>query len=124
MNPSEVTPFDEVKQFEKRQPEAIVALYSFDNRCRFASATHRTILGYSQAEMIGKHWSEVVSPEDHAHANLAGNDAVLLGQSIEFGLRVLTKAGERVPLRGAARILTDADSDEYYLLFIAEVAAL
>ena len=121
MNLSDEAPFDQAEQFTANHPDDIVALYSMDERCRYASPSHLTILGYSTEQMMGKPWTDCVAPEDHAHASLGGDDALLHGESIEFGLHGLTVTGERVPLRGTARILFDVTSNTGYLLFHAHV---
>jgi PAS domain S-box-containing protein len=123
MNEERTTPFDQAKKLVAKRPDDIVALYSFDDRCCYASPSHETILGISPTEMIGKKWTEVVAPEDHDHADLAGNDAFLNGQSIEFGLSAVTRSGSRVPLRGVARITTDPITRTGYLLFQASVVS-
>ena len=119
MTQSASTPFLRAKELSQKYPNDIIALYSMDNKCRWASPSHETILGYNQKEMIGEPWTKFVAPEDHAHADLAGTDAILHGESINFGIKARTKTGSRVSLRGTARILVDQDTQVGYLLFHA-----
>ncbi|HUD11896.1 MAG TPA: PAS domain-containing protein [Candidatus Saccharimonadia bacterium] len=108
------------QQLAASDPAGIVAIYSTTNEtCMYASPSHKSLLGYTPEEMIGKKWTEVVAPEDHAHANLAGSDAFLNGKSIEFGIRAVTRNGQRVPLRGTARVLGNPSTGAGYLLFHA-----
>ena len=121
MSQSENQPITIAKVLAAEHPDEIVSLYSFDNRCRYASPSHKAILGYVPESMIGKKWTEFVSPDDYEHANLAGDDALLHGESIEFSISARTKMGERIPLRGRARILADPKTRAGYLLFRASV---
>ena len=88
-----------------------------DGLCVWASESHDKILGYPARDMVGHHWKDMVSPEDHAHADLAGSDALLHGRSIEFGFRAATTAGTRVPMRCNAVITADQLTHTPYLVF-------
>jgi PAS domain S-box-containing protein len=104
---------------EKKHPEDIVAVYGLDTKNIWASRSHESILGYPPAEVHGHPWTKFVHPGDHAHADLAGNDALLHGQSIEFGLRAVTKSGAPVSLRGKAWIAADTRTGMGFLFFQA-----
>jgi PAS domain S-box-containing protein len=121
MEESIKSPLDYAKKTAKKCPDDIVSLFSLDNLCRYASPSHEAILGVTPEDAIGRPWTDFVSPEDHSHAQLAGDDAMLNGQSIEFGFRAQAKSGERVPLRGIARIIVDPANRQPYLLFHAQV---
>jgi PAS domain-containing protein len=110
------------QELAHKHPDELVSVYSMDEKCRWASPSHQTILGYPPADSLGKSWKVFVAPEDHAHASLAGDDALLHGKSIEFGLVTRTKAGERVPMRGQAWITMDQNSGTGYLFFRARRA--
>jgi len=110
----------EAVKMAQDHPEDIVAVYAIvSSSCVFASPSHETILGYTTTEMLGKSWQTFVAPEDHAHAALAGADAMLMGNSIEFGFLGLTKSGERVAMRGSARIRTNPGTLTPFLFFRA-----
>ncbi len=107
----------------KQYPRDLIAIYSLDGVCEWASPTHESILGYSPGEMVGRHWKQSVAPEDHAHADLAGNDALLNGRSIEFGFRAATRTGLRVDLRAVAWISLDEVTHAPHLFFHGALAA-
>ena len=51
-------------------------IYTLDNEGHFVFINRRaeTLLGYEQNELIGKHYSVIVHPEDIAHANYTFNE--------------------------------------------------
>src|SRR5262245_43845780 len=96
-------------------PGAIISVYdTFTQTCCYASRSHATITGYQPAQMIGLPWTHFVTASDHSHAALAGTDALLNGQSVEFGFHVDTKNGRRTPMRGTAWIVADHKTDRPY----------
>jgi PAS domain-containing protein len=111
------------QELAHKHPNDLVSVYGMDEQCRWASPSHQTILGCPPADSLGKSWKVFVAPEDHAHATLAGDDALLHGKSIEFGLVTRTRAGERIPMRGQAWISMDQDSATGYLFFRAHRVA-
>jgi PAS domain S-box-containing protein len=107
----------EAERYSNAHPADIVAVYSMDQRNRYASASHLSILGYAPDEVSGRPWTDFVVPDDHSHADLAGSDALLNGRSIEFGFKAVTKSGGRVSLRGTAWISPDPVTQEAFLFF-------
>ena len=108
-------------QLEHENPDDIVAIYGLDTKNIWASRTHESVLGYPLSEVNGQPWTMFVHPDDHAHSSLAGNDALLHGQSIEFGLKAMTKAGSIIYLRGKAWIAADQETGMGYLFFQAQL---
>jgi len=106
----------------KQSPDDLVAIYSLQGLCEWASPSHESVLGYPPAEMIGRHWKQSVAPEDHAHADLAGTDALLNGRSINFGFRAAAKDGHRIEIRAVAWIGVDAASGSPHLFFHGKLA--
>jgi len=106
-------------ELARKRPGDLVSVYTMDETCFWASPSHHKLLGYKPEEMIGRHWKDSVAPEDHDHATLAGDDAFLNGQSIEFRLQAITKQGQRIPLRGRAWISIDTPKHTPVLVFQA-----
>jgi PAS domain-containing protein len=98
-------------------PDSLIAVYGMDNRCIWASPSHFTILGYPEDETVGARWNKFVAPEDHPHAQLAGDDAFFHGRSIRFHLNAATKTGVRIPLQCEAWIKLDRPHRRMVLLF-------
>lgn len=113
--------FKQALELERDNPNDIVAIYGLDTNNIWASRTHETILGYPLAEVNGHPWRKFVHPDDHSHSNLAGNDALLHGQSIDFTLRAVTKSGGIVSLRGKAWIAGDSSTGMGFLFFQARL---
>ncbi len=119
MTPATPAIIELAKRTAGQHPSDLVAVYAMDQTCSWASPTHLTILGYSENEMLGRPWKEFVAPEDHAHASLAGDDALLHGRSIDFSISAVTKTGGRVALRGQAWISIDQNTHMGFLFFQA-----
>ncbi len=113
---------ERARRLSQENPDSIVAVYSTnEERCVWASPSHLAILGYTQAEMPGHHWGDFIDPLDQSHAGLAGSDALLTGQSVEIGLRVVTKTGATRSIRGRAWIVPDPATMTPFLFFKAGV---
>ena len=121
MSQTDNQPIKMAKKLASEHPDEIVSLYSFDNLCRYASPSHASLLGRDPESMIGRKWTEFVAPDDHEHANLAGDDALLNGESIDFSISTRTQSGDLVPLKCRARILADPKTRTSYLLFRAQI---
>lgn len=109
--------FKQALEIERDNPHDIVAIYGLDTNNIWASRTHETILGYPLREVNDQPWTKFVHPDDHSHSNLAGNDALLHGQSIDFSLRAVTKSGGIVSLRGKAWVAVDQHSGMGFVFF-------
>ena len=121
MNQSINKAIDEANKLAIENPDVLVSLYKLDNHCLYASPSHEEITGYTSSDMVGHHWAEFVVKSDRAHGDLAGNDALLNGESVEFGVRIAHKAGGTVNVRGTVRLIHDSEGQDSYLLFQASV---
>jgi PAS domain S-box-containing protein len=108
---------EQARRLTAEHPNDIIAFYSLDSKLRYASPSHLTILGYTEAEALGQPWTRFIAPEDRSHADLSGSATMLHGRSIEFGFHALTKYGERVSMRGVAWLRADPAARAPYLVF-------
>jgi PAS domain S-box-containing protein len=113
---------ERAEKLAAQSPQALVALYAFDDTCRWASPSHHDILGYTANEMVGRSWKEFIAAEDHAHATLAGDDAILSGRSIEFTIQARAKTGGALTLKGTAWGMVDRETGKGCLAFNASPA--
>ncbi len=104
----------------QQEPQAIVSVYdTLTETCCWASPSHADIMGHEPDGMIDQSWRAFVSSGDHDHAALAGTDALLNGQSVEFGFRAVTASGQPVPMRGVAWIEVDRATGMSFMFFKA-----
>ena len=115
------TPIQYVKRLVREKPDDLVAMYGMDSRCVYASPSHEAILGYKATEVVGRPWTDFVAPEDHSHAELAGTDAMLNGESVSFAFNAMAESGDRIRLRGTAKIMVDPPTRHPFLIFQAQV---
>jgi PAS domain S-box-containing protein len=110
---------EEATKFMSEHSQDLLAVWSLDGTCRLASPSHLAILGYEPAEVEGQTWQKFIAQEDHAHVTLAGEDAILNDQSIEFSFIAIAKSGARVALRGISRFKHDATTNETFFFINA-----
>jgi PAS domain S-box-containing protein len=95
----------------------LVELYTVhDQRCIWASPSHRAILGYDPDELVGIHWKDIVDAADHAHKDIMLNDALLTGGSMEIGFSILAGSGERRYVKVIDTLYDDPDTGEQYVI--------
>jgi PAS domain S-box-containing protein len=117
MNMLRVETLEIAKQFAALDPQGLVEMYTVhDQRCIWASPSHREILGYDPEELIGKHWKDIVDPADHAHKDIMINDALLTGGSMEISFYILTKSGQRRHVKVIDTLYADPYTEEQYVI--------
>jgi PAS domain S-box-containing protein len=105
------------KRLAAKDTNMLVELYTVhDQRCIWASPSHRAILGYDPHELVGIHWKQIVDEADHAHKDIMLNDALLTGGSMEIGFSLIAKSGERLPVKVIDKLYDDPDSSEQYVI--------
>ncbi|MDB5236356.1 MAG: hypothetical protein JWR44_3349 [Hymenobacter sp.] len=82
-------------------PDLICAL-SPDGQFRHVSDAWRGVLGYDTSEMVGKHFSEIIHPEDVTHALEKFLDALGHTEPAAFESRCLGKDGQEVHIAWTA----------------------
>ena len=98
-------------------PEKLVELYTIpDERCIWASPSHKPLMGYDPADVIGVHWKDLVVPDDHAHKSIMKDDALLTGGSMEIGFKVYAKTGEIRYVKAIDKLYTDLETGAQYVL--------
>ena len=102
-------------------PEAVVAVLDANGVLRAISPSVTKIHGYTQAEMVGQHFSEFFDADDVRHLSLVIQDCLLTGESIEASRRVRHKFGGYRRVRGGARRLDDDTTGEAYVLSIGRL---
>jgi PAS domain S-box-containing protein len=117
MNALRVETLELAKQLAAQNPHGLVEMYTVhDQRCVWASPSHRAILGYNPQELVGKHWKDIVDPADHAHKDIMINDALLTGGSMEISFYVLAKSGQRRHVRVIDTLYSEPDTEEQYVI--------
>ncbi len=108
---------DQADRLIGRSPEtAMIAVFDYDGVYHFASASHLPILGYDPAELVGRRLAEFITPEDLEHANLAFMDAVIADISIEIGIQLVKRSGDKLPVRAQAWNIEDAGTGRKFML--------
>ena len=108
---------ERAKAYASTDPDRLVELYTvFDQRCIWASPSHKQILGYEPDELKGIHWKEIVDERDHAHKRIMLEDALLTGGSMEIGFRLIAKSGQRVYVKVIDTLYSDDDQSEKYVI--------
>ena len=104
-----------IHEIEAKWPDALTTIYGPDFRIVYASPNH-TESGWTQADMIGSHWTKFVPESDYPHGELALEDALLNEESTEIGVTGLTKYGQQVRMRVKGWKMVDPDNGETYVL--------
>jgi len=104
-----------IREIEAQWPEALTTIYGPDMRIVYASANHMES-GWTQADMVGSHWTKFVPESDYAHGKLALEDTLLNDESTEIGVTGLTKYRQQVRMRVRGWRLQDPVSGETYVL--------
>lgn len=108
---------ERAKAYASTDPHALVEVYTvFDQRCIWASPSHKKILGYGPDELRGIHWKEIVDARDHDHKRIMLEDALLTGGSMEIGFRLVAKSGQRIYVKVIDTLYSDDDHSENYVI--------
>jgi PAS domain S-box-containing protein len=108
---------DRAKTYAAADPTMLVELYGAeDQRCIWASTSHAAILGYDPEELVGTHWKEIVDEADHAHKTIMLDDAILTGNSLVIGFRIIAKSGKRLCVKVIDTLVSDHETGEQYVI--------
>ena len=100
----------------KANPRAMVGVFeSATGTYLYVSPNHTQITGYHPHELVGQTLGHVVHPDDLEHTRLAFMDAVLHGQSIEVGVRLVHKDGHHLRVRATANHVVSGSGQDLML---------
>ncbi|MCP3144678.1 PAS domain S-box protein [Pyxidicoccus xibeiensis] len=90
----------------------LVAVFSRDARVRYANLKVATALGYENvAELLGRHISEIIPPEDFASADARMHEALRTGRAALQERRLLKRDGTILPVESTTFPLPFAGED-------------
>ncbi|NMF83133.1 PAS domain S-box protein [Nodosilinea sp. P-1105] len=94
-----------------------VSIVSVEGRFLRANSRYCSLLGYSEAELLGRHFAEVTHPPD-IEAELAIFQQMLAGDIDTFEVKkhYVTKQGERIPVVVNASLIDDDQGQPLYVV--------
>ncbi len=83
------------------------AMYIHDLEGRYLAANYAAteLVGYSRTEVLGRHISDFVPPEQMAEIELRMREKLLRPQTTSYELEVITRSGQRIPLEVTSRLV-------------------
>jgi PAS domain S-box-containing protein len=111
----------EVEKVVRENPDAAVSLMDLEGLCCYWSPSAQSMFGYSAQDLldaIGRHYSQFTDPRELARNQLAYQDALLNGESINIQSDVKLKSGGYRRMSGTGRQLVDESTGDIYVLFI------
>jgi PAS domain S-box-containing protein len=95
--------FDELSSLE-RFHETIVTSFNEgiwieDEKgfCTYVNPKECEMLGYAREEIVGKHWTEFISPSEHEHVNHE-TETRKNGRASSYQTKLITKKNEKIPV--------------------------
>jgi len=105
------------KQLESDSPRSMVAIFAPTGDYLYASQSHRSLLGYTPNELIGKNlMRDIIDPQDLPHTQLAFMDAILHGKSVVIGVNLRHRSGEVSHVRAEAWYIAEPETSQAWLL--------
>ena len=85
----------------------IIYTHTLDGRLITINRVVERVLGYTTEELVGRFIQDLVAPEDRELSRRMTEEKLATGVSVTYTVRVLTKAGVRVPLEVNTQIIFD-----------------
>jgi hypothetical protein len=104
-----------LREVEAEWPHALTTVYGPGTSILYASANHLES-GWTEADMIGSHWTKFVPASEFLLGELVLEDALLNGESAEVGVVGLTKHGQKVRMKVRAWKIEVPESGETFVL--------
>ena len=112
---------DLVTELESQDPQALVAVLDAYGFYLYASPNHLPAMGYSSAELLDAHLSQIVHRAEHRAAYVLRTISVFYTRPLQFSSRIVSKDGDRINITGTLRHYRDESGARYFITSIKPV---